>query len=48
VKLELDGRYAPLRDWTLSDDPCDSAPGGPSFGAMERGRFGGAGDADPF
>ena len=31
VKLEFEGRYAQFRDWPLSDDPYDGAPGGQRF-----------------
>ncbi len=41
VKLEFEGRFAQFRDWTLSDDPYDTAPGGHSFGSMDSGPFGG-------
>ena len=27
VKLELEGRFAQFRDWPLSDNPYDGAPG---------------------
>jgi len=49
VKLEFEGRYAQFRDWSISDDPYDSAPGGHSFGQMDGGPFGagGGGGFDP-
>jgi replicative DNA helicase len=57
VRLEFEGRFARFRDWTLSDNPYDGAPGGgrfdPSasggggFGSGARG-FDGGFDDDPF
>lgn len=31
VKLEFEGRFAQFRDWPLSDNPYDGAPGGGDF-----------------
>jgi len=46
LKLEFEGRYAQFRDWPLSDNPYEGAPGaGAGFGG---GPFGGFGDARPF
>jgi len=42
VKLEFEGRYAQFRDWPLSDDPFDGAPGAGGFGASSAD-FGGGG-----
>ena len=33
VKLEFEGRYAQFRDWPISGDPYDGAPGGASYGS---------------
>ena len=33
VKLEFEGRYAQFRDWPISDDPYDGAPGGAGYGS---------------
>jgi replicative DNA helicase len=54
VRLEFEGRFARFRDWTLSDNPYDGAPGGGRFGGGDPGGFGGGGpvgggfDDDPF
>jgi len=45
VRLEFEGRFARFRDWTLSDNPYDGAPGGARFEST--GGFGGDGGA-PF
>ncbi|MBW2423567.1 MAG: DnaB-like helicase C-terminal domain-containing protein, partial [Deltaproteobacteria bacterium] len=37
VKLEFEGRFAQFRDWPLSDDPYDGAPGGGGFGSLPTG-----------
>lgn len=41
VKLEFEGRFAQFRDWPLSDDPYDGAPGGGSFSPPSSDGFGG-------
>jgi replicative DNA helicase len=33
VKLEFEGRFAQFRDWPISDDPYDGAPGGAGYGS---------------
>jgi replicative DNA helicase len=56
VKLEFEGRYARFKDWPLSDDPYDGAPGTRGFdansggsGAFGTGSFGdGSADPEPF
>jgi replicative DNA helicase len=56
VKLEFEGRYARFKDWTLSDDPYNGAPGVHGFdaGAADSGPFGhgtfggGSTDSEPF
>jgi replicative DNA helicase len=42
IKLEFEGRYAQFRDWTISDDPYEGAPGDGRFGGA-RGPFDAAG-----
>jgi replicative DNA helicase len=37
VKLEFEGRFAQFRDWPLSDDPYEGAPGGGGFGSLPPG-----------
>jgi replicative DNA helicase len=37
VKLEFEGRFAQFRDWSVSDDPYDGAPGGGAFGGSDSG-----------
>ncbi len=43
ARLEFEGRYAQFRDWPLSDDPYDGAPGRGGFASADRGFAGGAG-----
>jgi replicative DNA helicase len=44
VKLEFEGRYAQFRDWPLSDNEFEGAPGGAGFGTMDGGPFVGGGE----
>ncbi len=45
VKLEFEGRFAMFRDWPLSDNPYDGAPGGGDFAPPPGDDFsGGMGD----
>ena len=45
VKLEFEGRFAMFRDWPISDNPYDGAPGGGDFAPPPGDDFmGGAGD----
>jgi replicative DNA helicase len=50
VKLEFEGRFARFRDWPLSDNPYEGAPGGDDFQALPQDDFVGGGfgsDTDP-
>jgi len=50
VKLEFEGRYAQFRDWPLSDNPYEGAPGGGDFNSGPSDDFSGGGfgsDTDP-
>jgi replicative DNA helicase len=50
VKLEFEGRYAQFRDWPLSDNPYEGAPGGGDFQSGPAEDFSGGGfgsDTDP-
>jgi replicative DNA helicase len=47
VKLEFEGRYAQFKDWTLSDDPYDGAPGRGGLGGSDEG-FAGRGASGSF
>ena len=50
VFLEFEGRYAQFRDWPLSDNPFDGAPGGGDFQPVPQDDFVGGGfgsDTDP-
>jgi replicative DNA helicase len=49
VKLEFEGRFAQFRDWPLSDNPYEGAPGG-DYPSPRRDDFGSGGfgpDTDP-
>jgi replicative DNA helicase len=47
-KLEFEGRYAQFRDWPISDNPYDGAPGGDFNGPPDDFSGGGFGsDTDP-
>jgi len=39
IKLEFVGKYAQFRDWPLSDDPYEGAPGGGDFQALPQDDF---------
>ncbi len=41
VKLEFEGRFAQFRDWPLSDNPYDGAPGGDFMPPPDDGGYGG-------
>jgi len=50
VKLEFEGRFAQFRDWPLSDNPYEGAPGGGDFQAVPQNDFMGGrfeSDTDP-
>jgi replicative DNA helicase len=50
VKLEFEGRYAQFRDWPVSDNPYEGAPGGGDFHSGPADDFVGGGfgsDTDP-
>ena len=39
IKLEFVGKYAQFRDWPVSDDPYEGAPGGGDFQALPQDDF---------
>ncbi len=50
VQLEFEGRYAQFRDWPLSDNPYEGAPGSSGFSTPGFDEYGGGGfdsDTDP-
>jgi len=50
VKLEFEGRYAQFRDWPVSDNPYEGAPGGGDFNSGPSDDFSGGSfgsDTDP-